>query len=151
MRITKSEGSYIYKAPYVHLYIITRVQLWCKKNGTFPTGYFWILEGFWATIFFSLVPSHSRPPAENIWWLYLNFLSLTPFSSEMWDEQSNHRTHNYVIEVQNSRLDFILRFAIFVRKRELCVSALCSLKNWATATYFEQAQAVCKFVREGCC
>ena len=39
---------------------------------------------------------------------------------------------NYVIEVQNGCLNFIPRFAIFVRKKELYVSAFCSFKNWAT-------------------
>ena len=28
----------------------------------------------------SLMPSCARPPAENVWWFDLNFLSLTPFS-----------------------------------------------------------------------
>ena len=36
----------------------------------------------------------------------------------------------YVIKIQNGRLDFILRFEIFVRKRELCVSVLCCF-DWA--------------------
>jgi len=31
----------------------------------------------------ALVPS----PAENVWWLDLDFLSLAPFSSGMWDGQ----------------------------------------------------------------
>ena len=39
---------------------------------------------------------------------------------------------HYIIEVQNGRLDFIPRFSVFVRKKELYVSALCSFKNWAT-------------------
>ena len=41
------------------------------------------------------------------------------------------RSH-YVIKVQNGHLDFIPRFAIFVRKRELCTSVLCCFKDWAT-------------------
>ena len=38
----------------------------------------------------------------------------------------------YVIEVQNGHLDFIPRFSVFVWKRELYVSVLCSFKKWAT-------------------
>ena len=49
----------------------------------------------------------------------------------------------HVIDVQNGHLDFILRFAIFVRKRELCASALGSFNDWTT---YEQGQAVCEFV-----
>ena len=41
-----------------------------------------------------------------------------------------------VIEVQNGCLDFIPGFAIFVRKRELCSSALCSCKDWATTNLY---------------
>ena len=37
-----------------------------------------------------------------------------------------------VIKVQSGCLDFIPEFAIFVRKRELCSSALSSCKDWAT-------------------
>ena len=37
-----------------------------------------------------------------------------------------------IIKVQNGHLDFILKFAIFVRKQELYASALCSFKDWAT-------------------
>jgi len=33
------------------------------------------------------------PPVENVWWF--DFLSLTPFSSEMWDQQSNHKNSVY--------------------------------------------------------
>ena len=36
----------------------------------------------------------------------------------------------YVIKVQNGCLDFIPGFAIFVHKKELCVSALSSCKDW---------------------
>ena len=131
MRIIKSES--IYTKPHICIFILS-VECNCSvkrcRKWHFPYRIL-DLAGFWATIlFFSLVPSCPHPPAENIWWSDLNFLSLTPFS--LWDEQSNRRTHNYVIEVQNSHLDFILRFAIFVRNRELCVSALCSFKNWAT-------------------
>ena len=45
---------------------------------------------------------------------------------------------SYVIEVQNGRLDFILRFAIFVQKKELHVhvAVLCSFKNWTTTNLF---------------
>ena len=51
----------------------------------------------------------------------------------MCDVHLNRRTQShYIIEVQNGHLDFIPRFAIFVRKRELYVSVLCSFKNWAT-------------------
>ena len=39
---------------------------------------------------------------------------------------------HYVIEVQNDRLNFVPKFAIFVQIRELCASALCSFKDWAT-------------------
>ena len=38
----------------------------------------------------------------------------------------------YVIKVQNGHLNFILKFAIFVQKRKLYASALCSFKDWAT-------------------
>ena len=34
--------------------------------------------------------------------------------------------------MQNDHLNFIPRLAIFVRKRELCPSALCSFNHWAT-------------------
>ena len=76
----------------------------------------------------SLVPSHPHPPVENVWWIDLNFLWLAPC------EMSNgiaERTIKdcYVIKVQNGHLDFILRFATFVQKRELCESVLC---RWAT-------------------
>ena len=37
-----------------------------------------------------------------------------------------------VIEVENGCLDFIPGGAVFVRKRELYSSALCSCKDWAT-------------------
>ena len=55
---------------------------------------------------------------------------------------------HYVIEVQNGRLDFIPRFAIFVQKRELCASALYSFKDWATtnllANKFRQFASLCE-------
>ena len=59
--------------------------------------------------------------------------------------QSAHLSH-YVIEVQNDRLNFIWRFAIFVQKRELCSSVLCSFKDWASYNKptYEQTQAVCE-------
>ena len=47
---------------------------------------------------------------------------------------------HYVIEVQNGRLNFISRFVIFLRKRELCASAL---KEWATKTYLQTVLRVC--------
>ena len=53
---------------------------------------------------------------------------------------------NYIIEVQNGCLNFIPRFAIFVRKKELYVSAFCSLKLGYNQPTSEQAQAVCEFV-----
>ena len=46
------------------------------------------------------------------------------------------KSHYVIIEVQNGRLEFILRFAIFVQKRELCASALCLFKDWATTNLF---------------
>ena len=47
--------------------------------------------------------------------------------------QSVQLSH-YITEVQNDCLNyfFIWRFAIFVRKRELCSSALSSFKDWAS-------------------
>ena len=36
----------------------------------------------------------------------------------------------YIIEVQNGHLDFIPKFSVFVRKRELYVSVHCSVKNY---------------------
>ena len=38
---------------------------------------------------------------------------------------------SYIIKVQNGHLNFIPRFAIFVRKGELYASAICSFKDWA--------------------
>ena len=53
----------------------------------------------------------------------------------------------YVIKVQNGHLDFILKFAIFVQKRKLYASALCSFKDWATINLpMKKGQTVCAFV-----
>ena len=55
----------------------------------------------------------------------------------------------YVIKVQNGRLDFIQRFAIFVRKRELGASALCCFKDWATTNLFTRNFRQFASLREG--
>ena len=97
----------------------------------------------------SLVPSHPHSPAENVWWFDWNILSVTPFSSGMWEEQQNRKTHSYMSLCHPSwkcRHDFILRFAIFVWKRELCALALCFFEGlgYKKPTY-KQIYAVCKF------
>ena len=57
----------------------------------------------------------------------------------------------YVIEVQNGRLDFIPRFAIFVQEKELYVSALSSFKNWATINLLlNKLRRFVSCVSEGC-
>ena len=55
----------------------------------------------------------------------------------------------YVIEVQNGSLDYIPKFAIFVRKRELCASALCSCKDWATTNLLKNKLRRFASLREG--
>ena len=60
------------------------------------------------------------------------------------------KSHYVIIEVQNGRLNFIPRFAIFVQKRELCALALCSWTG-LQQTYLQKNSGnlqVC--VREGC-
>ena len=74
------------------------------------------------------MPGCPRPPAENIWWFDLNVLSPTPFSPQC--EMSNQIAECTVKVVRLS--PFIPRFAIFVRKRELCASALWFSKDWVT-------------------
>ena len=62
-------------------------------------------------------------------------------STESWAGPGNEATNelmehtvksHYVIEVQNGCLHFILRFVIFVWKREFCASLLCSFKGLGT-------------------
>ena len=76
------------------------------------------------------------PPGGEHLVVDLNFLSVAPFSSGMWAiklQSAQLRVATlYVIEVQNGHLDFIPRFSVFVWKKELYVSVLCSFKKWAT-------------------
>ena len=55
----------------------------------------------------------------------------------------------YVIEVQNGCLNFNPRFAIFVRKGELCASALCSFKDLATINLLMNKFRQIASLREG--
>ena len=53
----------------------------------------------------------------------------------------------YISKVQNGRLNFIPRFAMFVRKRELlCISTLFIKELGYNQPTSEQSQAVCEFV-----
>ena len=99
-------------------------------------------------------PAVHAPLVENVWWFDANFLSLTPFSSGMWHEQWNLSATIKscyiieVIEVQKGRLDCIPRFAIIVRKRELCASALPSFKNWVTTNLLTKSGSLQVCVKE---
>ena len=56
----------------------------------------------------------------------------------------------YVIKVQNGHLKFIMRFAIIAQNRELCASALCSFKNWATTKLLANKIRWFASLNEGC-
>ena len=52
----------------------------------------------------------------------------------VWNVRGATKSQNtqFYIAMSSKFKDFILRFAIFVRKSELCASALCCFKDWAT-------------------
>ena len=111
-----------------------------------PTLVSWIQIFHWilSVIRLSIVSclSHLCPPAENVWWHDLNLLSLSPFSSGMWDEQWNRRT-----SLCHQSSEWLSRFYSEVcnfctKERTLCISTL--LWGYNKPTY-EQIQSICKF------
>ena len=57
---------------------------------------------------------------------------------------------HYVIEVQNGRLDFYLKFANFVRRRENSVDQ-CVLHNKSATNLLNKLGGLRVSMREGCC
>ena len=92
----------------------------------------------------SLVTSCPCPPAENILWFDLNFLSLTLSPLEC--KISNHIAEHTIESCTSSKfkmaaLILFRGLAIFARKREVCAPALVLLKmgrQWTTYNKLRQ-------------
>ena len=100
----------------------------------------------------SLVTSCPCPPAENILWFDLNFLSLTLSHLECEMTQMSNEFADYtiescsVIEVQNGHLDLFWGLAIFVQKTVHQCSVVLKWRH-SKPSY---KQSLWVYLREGC-